>query len=142
MSTSTINTSKGPGCLIELIWFVLIGWWLGQAAIALAYLLMVTVIGIPIGIVILNNLPMIVALRPAPDSLLIATTGDGRNTIVGRGAPQLPLIVRAIYFILIGWWLAAIWIEVAYALCAIIIGLPLGFWMFDKVATILTLRQD
>ena len=142
MGTTTVSTSKGPGCLIQIIWFVFIGWWLGQAAIALAYLCMVTIIGIPIGILIMNNLPLIIALRPAPGSLLITTTSSGGTIVSGMGRPQLPFIVRAVWFVLFGWWLTALWIEAAYFLCIIVIGLPLGFWMFDKVPALLTLRQD
>ena len=138
MST-VISTRRGPGCLLELLWFIFIGWWLGQAAIAVAYVCMVTIIGIPIGIAILNNLPMIIALRPASADLVVSATPGGQTVVTGR--PQLPFVVRALWFIVFGWWLAALWIEAAYFLCAIVIGLPFAFWMFDRVAAVLTLRQ-
>ena len=141
MSTN-INTQRGPGCLVQLLWFIVIGWWLGQAAIALAYLCMVTVIGIPIGIAILHNVPMIISLHPAAQDLLVTTTTGGQTVVTGVGKPQLPFIVRAIWFVVFGWWLTALWVEVAYFLCAIIIGLPFGFWMFDTVPAVLTLRQS
>jgi uncharacterized membrane protein YccF (DUF307 family) len=141
MSTTVVRTSRGPGCLMQLLWFVLVGWWLGQAAIAIAYVCLVTIIGIPIGVVILNNLPMIIALRSAPETVLVGAA-DGRAFMAGRGERQLPLLIRAAWFILLGWWLTAIWVEIAYFLCAIIIGLPAGFWMFDRVPMLLTLRQD
>ena len=139
MST-VISTQRGPGCLLQLLWFIFIGWWLGQAAIAVAYVCMVTIVGIPIGIAILNNLPMIIARRPASADLVVSATPGGRTVVTGR--PQLPFILRALWFIVFGWWLTALWIEAAYFLCAIVIGLPFGFWMFDRVAAVLTLRQS
>ncbi len=36
------------------------------------------------------------------------------------------LLVRALYFVLIGWWLSAIWAVAAWILCLTIIGLPFG----------------
>lgn len=141
VSTSHVSTSRGPGCLIQLLWFIFIGWWLGQAAVALAFFLMVTIIGIPVGIIIVNNLPLIVALRQPPENLRITTTADGRAIVAGAGRPQLPFILRALWFVVFGWWLTGLWIEAAYLLCITVIGLPLGFWMFDKAPAILTLRQ-
>jgi uncharacterized membrane protein YccF (DUF307 family) len=141
MST-VVTTSRGPGCLIQLLWFVFVGWWLGQAAAVVAYLCMLTVIGIPIGIVILHNLPRIVALRAEPESVLVTSTASGQTVAAGQGRAQFPFLVRALWFVLVGWWLTALWIEVAFALCATIIGLPVGFWMFDKTPAVLTLRQN
>ena len=51
------------------------------------------------------------------------------------------LLVRAIYFVLVGWWLSAIWIAVAWALHASIVGMLVGFWMFDRVPAIVTLAR-
>ena len=49
--------------------------------------------------------------------------------------------MRAVWFVFIGWWLSALAIGVAYFLCAIIIGLPLGFMIFNALPWILTLRD-
>ncbi len=46
-----------PGCLVQLFFFVFIGWWLGALAIILAYALFLTVIGIPLGVMIINKIP-------------------------------------------------------------------------------------
>lgn len=136
MSTVIVR-QKDPGCLIQLLWFALIGWWLGQLWIAIAWALMVSIIGIPIAVIMLNKIPAVMALRN-PDSLMVTRKGD---VVVVSESPQHNLLIRAIYFLLIGWWFSGIWLEVAYALCLTIIGLPLGFWMFDRVPGIVSLRR-
>jgi len=128
-----IIVKKGPGCLVQILWFLFIGWWLGGFAVSAAYILFLFIVTIPLGIAILNNIPMIMALRQ-PDRLI---TPYGEVHV-----PQYPFLIRALWFILFGWWLAAIALTVGYALCMTIIGLPLGFWIFDMVPGLLTLRRS
>ena len=51
------------------------------------------------------------------------------------------LLIRALYFVLIGWWFSAIWLAVAWALHVSIIGMLIGFWMFNRVPAIVSLRR-
>ena len=50
------------------------------------------------------------------------------------------LLVRAIWFLFIGSWLSAAAIFVAYFACLTIVGLPLGFMIFNRLPAIMTLR--
>ena len=43
--------------LVRIVWFILLGWWLGAVAISLAWLLNVLIITLPVGLFILNRLP-------------------------------------------------------------------------------------
>lgn len=134
MSAASASSQRNPGCLIQLLWFVFIGWWAGQIWIAVAWLLMVTIVGIPLGVMMMNKVPQVIALRDqAGTAVSSGTTGAAR---------QHNILLRAIYFVLIGWWLSAIWIELAYIICLTIIGLPLGFWMFDAVPVLVSLRRS
>ncbi len=135
MSSVRVNTS--PGCLIQILWFAFIGWWLGQIWIVAAYIVMLTIIGIPVAIPMFNRLPQIIALRAPSQELSVSGTG---SVTLGRRA-QRPFVLRAIYFVLIGWWLTAIWVEVAYLLTASIIGLPFAFLMFDLTPTVMSLQR-
>jgi len=125
-----------------VLWFVFIGWWAGQVWIFIAWLLMLSVIGIPLGIMMMNKVPRVIALRGESTALTV-TSVDGETVVsVGGQVPQHNIILRAIYFLLIGWWLSAFWMELAYAICLTIIGLPVGFWMFDRVPALVSLRRS
>jgi hypothetical protein len=93
--------------------------------------------GLPFGLWMLNRLPQVVTLKPSRSDLVLTTTGH----VLERNVPQAPFLLRALYFLLIGWWLSAVWIAVAWALCASIIGMVIGFWMFDRVPAIITLAR-
>jgi len=142
MSTVVIGPQKqGPGCLVQLLWFLFVGWWAGQLWIVLAWLLMLSVIGLPLGVMMLNKVPQVIALRGESTTLTVTSVGGVTVVSAGGQVPQHNIILRAIYFILIGWWLSAIWMELAYGICLTIIGLPVGFWMFDKVPALVSLRR-
>jgi uncharacterized membrane protein YccF (DUF307 family) len=126
--------------LIRVIWFLLVGWWLGQLALLLAWLLIVTIIGLPIGILILNRLPEIITLRPYTRRTAVRWVG-GSTVVETAGLRQLPFWVRAVYFVLIGWWFSLIWLEVAFLLGLTIVLLPVSFLMFSKSAAVTTLRR-
>ena len=91
------------------------------------------VVTIPFGIVILNNIPMIMALRQPPQMI----TAYGPVNV-----PQHNFLLRALWFIFVGWWLAGLALTVGYFLCMTIIGLPFGFALFDAVPAMLTLRRS
>lgn len=139
-----VNQAGGPGCVVQFLWFWFIGWWMAQFAIAIAWFSMATIIGIPLGIYIINRISQIIALRSPNSKQQTRVTVSGNNTRVeiNGGANQLNIIIRILYFFFIGWWLSAIWMEFAYFFCLIIIGFPLGFWMFDKTPAVLTLQRS
>jgi uncharacterized membrane protein YccF (DUF307 family) len=141
MDNTTVQMKKNPGCLFQILWFAFIGIWLGQVWMIIAWILMVTIIGIPLGVAMLNKLPFIIALRQEPVEVKVMRRADG--TLIQRevSPTQVNFFLRVLYFILIGWWFSALWMEVAYALCCSVIGLPIGFWMFDLVPTVVSLKR-
>jgi uncharacterized membrane protein YccF (DUF307 family) len=120
-----------PGCLVQLIFFIFIGWWLGALAVTLAYLLFLTIIGIPLGVKIINKIPYLMALRNTAPVI----------SFIGQKTEQINIFIRIIWYLLLGWELTAIWLTIAYLFCCTILGMPIGFWMFDKAPAILTLHK-
>ena len=132
-----VARQSGPGLLIRALYFILFGLWFSGIWAAVAWVLSVTIIGLPLGLLMLNRLPQVVTLKPSGGDLLITANGQ----VIERDVRQAPFLLRAIYFLLIGWWLSLIWIALAWALCASIVGMVIGFWMFNRVPAIITLAR-
>jgi uncharacterized membrane protein YccF (DUF307 family) len=126
---------KPPNLILRVIWFILIGWWLTGILSVAAWALNATIIGLPLGLWVINRLPLAATLRPASSQYRLE---DG---ILRSGVEQHPFVLRAIYFVLIGWWLSGLWMVVAYALLLTIIGMPAAFWMYGRIGAVTTLYR-
>jgi uncharacterized membrane protein YccF (DUF307 family) len=56
-------------------------------------------------------------------------------------ARQQPFLLRAIWFLFVGWWLSAIFITVGFALLVLVITIPFGLYILHRVPQAQTLRQ-
>ena len=115
---------------IRALWFLFVGLWAGQIWLLVAWLLNLTLIGLPAGMWMLNQLPQVMTLRQQRRGLQMPARRSG-----------VPFVARAIYFVLVGWWLSLLWVELAWLASALILGLPLGFLMFERAGTIATLAD-
>jgi len=122
--------------LVRAVWFLLIGWWATGIWLAVAWLLNVTIILLPLGIKMINKVPLVVSLKN-PTETLVADSASIRR----RKTPQRNLLVRGLWFLLIGWWLSAIWMGVAYLFTLSILGLPIAVWMYDRLPWIVSLYR-
>jgi uncharacterized membrane protein YccF (DUF307 family) len=133
-----IRQQSGPNLLIRALYFIIFGLWFSGIWAAVAWVLCVTIIGLPFGLWMLNRLPQVATLKPQRQDLVITASGQVNR----RDVPQAPWLVRAIYFLLIGWWFSALWIALAWALCASVLGMVLGFWMLNRVPAVITLARQ
>lgn len=131
----------GPSFLVRAVWFLLVGWWLTAIVISIAYVLALSVIGLPFAFYIFNRIPAVLTLRGRTKTYQVDTSADGTRTLTSANIAQLPLLLRAIWFVLIGFWLGAIWMSVAYVLCLLIVTLPFGLAMFNRVGAVMTLLR-
>lgn len=137
-----LRQDDGPNLLVRALWFLFIGLWLGALSTVLAWLLNLTIIGLPLGLMILNRLPRIMTLKPTPLRLQVSVQNG--VTIIQQTRPlQRPLAIRALYFLLIGCWGSALWLLAAWLLvgATLGLGLPLAFWMFDRAPFVTTLSR-
>ena len=123
------------------MWFVFIGWHITLWWILIAWLLNLTIIGLPLGLWMLNRVPLVLTLRTIRSYNVAAASGD---EVVWRyeNVRQHPFGSRALYFALVGWWFSLLWAVLAWILCVSIIGLPLGVWMFNRLPEVTTLMRQ
>ncbi|SDR29412.1 hypothetical protein [Natronobacterium texcoconense] len=116
--------------LVRAIWFLLVGWWLTPIVVNIAWALNVTVILAPIGIKVVNLVPTVLTLQE-PRSL-------GRP---GLERGQHSLLIRALYFVFVGWWLSFFWANLTALLAITIIGLPIAIWMANRLPFVTSLYR-
>ena len=63
---------------------------------------------------------------PQPDQRP-ASVASSSPVVIARHSEGPPLLVRALWFIFIGWWLTGLVNVLAYLIALTIIGLPLAF---------------
>lgn len=69
------------------------------------------------------------------------TTNIGGPTIVFTHQHTGPgFFIRALWYLFIGWWASALAIVIAYFAMFTIIGIPLAFFVINRLPTVLTLR--
>lgn len=64
------------------------------------------------------------------------------NVSVQTGNTGPGFLTRALYFVFVGWWLGYLWLNIGFALCALIITLPLGLIMLNRLPKVMTLRPS
>ena len=60
--------------------------------------------------------------------------GNPSSVIVTRRQGP-PFLVRVLWYLFIGWWLAGISLALGYLAAVTIVGLPLAFWIFNRTGT-------
>ena len=59
-----VERSSGPNLLVRFVWWLFIGWWASGIVVGLAWLSLISIVGIPLGIWLINHLPSVLTLRP------------------------------------------------------------------------------
>jgi uncharacterized membrane protein YccF (DUF307 family) len=127
------RTQSGTTLLVRVVWFFFVGWWLGFLWTLLAWGFNLTLIGLPVGLMMLNATPKVTTLRAQ----------SRQRYYPHQPAPyEQPFLLRTIWFVLIGWWASLLWVLLAYGLSVTILLMPIAFWMYDRVPTITTLAAE
>jgi uncharacterized membrane protein YccF (DUF307 family) len=111
--------------ILNVIWFVLAGFWMALGYALAALIMFILIITIPFGVAALRI--GVFALWPFG------------KTVVRRGdAGAGSTIGNVIWFVLAGWWLIVMHVITGVALCLTIIGIPLGLANFKLIPVTLT----
>jgi len=140
-SFTVAETKDGPGYLVRALWFLLVGWWATAIVSALAWLALITIIGLPLGIYLVNRLPTVLTLRPRTSTVSTWTDADGRTMSTVVRLEQVPWPARGVWFVFVGWWASGLVMSLGYLLVLTIIGLPLGLMVFNRVPFVASLYR-
>ena len=140
-SSVIVTRRQGPPFLVRVLWYLFIGWWLTGISLALGYLAAITIVGLPLAFWIFDRTGTLLTLRPRP--VTVSVSHDGGVTVVESGhREQRSLLLRVVYFVLVGWWAALIWMTIAYFLCLTILLLPVGLMMLNRLPEVFTLHRN
>lgn len=144
MAENIISTKSGRSVsevpfIIRVLWFFIVGWELTGAWILIAWALNLTIIGLPLGLWMIDRVPQVLTLKSRTGTWVV-NRKNGFSQFSPKRQPSI--LVRAAYFVLIGWWFSLLWAGLAWLLCASIIGLPLGVMMLHALPTVTTLHQN
>jgi len=138
MTTTPVVQQHGLLWLIlRIVYFVVFGLWFSGIWAAIAWVISVTIIGLPVGLWMLNRLPQVSTLQPARQNVVFTESGKAYLNELR----QHNFLLRALYFVFIGWWFSALWLTLAWALSASIIGIPIAFWMINRTPGVMTLAN-
>ena len=132
---------QGPGLLVRALWFILVGWWLTGIVSTIAWFAMITIIGLPLGIWLINRIPTVITLRPRTRQVQQMVDSAGFTRFVDVPVAQVSWVVRGVWFILVGWWASAIVMAIGYALIVLILTIPIGLWMYNRVPFVASLYR-
>lgn len=133
-------TESGLGMLaLRILYFYTIGGILGGLWLILSWFACLTVIGIPLGVWMIHQVPQIMTLKKDHEWEVVRV-GE-TSTAVVRRVEQHALPVRAVYFLAVGWWLSLVWLKIAIGAAATFILLPISFWMINRLPKVMTLHK-
>ncbi len=132
---------SGPNLLIRIVWWLFVGWWASGIVVGIAWVALITIVGIPLGIYLINRLPTVLTLRPRSRSWSLGQDEEGRTVTSDRGRPQVAWPIRGLWFIFVGWWASAIWMAAAWLIQLTVIGIPVALLMFNRTPFIASLYR-
>lgn len=124
--------------LIRAVWFFLVGWHMTLVWVGVAWIVNLTIIGLPLGVWMIERVPQLLTLKSTGGSYNYQKDGG----VVYRSQPQLFFLFRILYFIVFGWWVSLLWAIVAYLLCLSVIGLPFGVIMLNQLPFVTSLHRQ
>lgn len=70
------------------------------------------------------------------------STGRHGQTVVVEARPEPNILIRALWFIFLGWWLSGWAVLLAIVLQLTLIGIPAAVWLINRIPQITTLRSS
>ena len=138
---TVLEVKTGPHILVRIVWYVLVGWWVTGIAMAIAWLAAIVIVGLPLSFWLVNRIPTLLTLRPRREQYLMMTGADGVTRMQKLATQQTNVLLRIVYFVLVGWWASLLWMAASYGLMLTILGIPLGMMMVNRIPFVFSLHR-
>ena len=80
-----------------------------------------------------------VDLQPDAEGVRVVATPYGVRV---AGTRQYSMVLRAVYFVLVGWWVSMFVAFAAWLVSLTLVGLPAGLWLMNRLPEVTTLRRN
>jgi uncharacterized membrane protein YccF (DUF307 family) len=137
-----VEPQRGVPFLIRVLWFFLVGWYVTLWWVLAAWVFNISIIGLPVGLWMLNRVPLVLTLRTQRGYTVTQVDANGAVRSRYESVPQISWVLRFLYFVFIGWWFSLIWSLLGWLLCVTIIGMPLGVLMLNRLPNVTTLMRQ
>ncbi|HVA89235.1 MAG TPA: zinc ribbon domain-containing protein [Chloroflexota bacterium] len=125
-----------PPLPLRAVWFVVAGIALSLLWVIVAWLALISVFGRSVSARMLDHTPDVLTLQ----------MGDWQPstwmTYPALSPSPYPTPMRAIYFLLVGWWASLVWLILGYLAGLTVIGAPLARRMFTAAPTVAYLADS
>jgi len=138
---SIVEFKSGPHILVRAVWYLFIGWWLTAILMVAAWIAAITLVGLPLSFYLVNRIPTVLTLRPRREQHAMVLGEHGVTRYRRVATQQTSTLVRIVYFVLVGWWLSALWMLGSYLLMLTVIGIPIGLMMVNRLPFIFSLHR-
>jgi uncharacterized membrane protein YccF (DUF307 family) len=128
------------GWAFTFTWALLVGSWATLIGTAIAWVLIVTGIGAPYGMRLLNRLPRW-AFPEVPGLQFLTTIPEMVQTLESKSNEQVHPGVRIAYTIVIGWWLSLLALVLAWLVMMSLYGIPSAQRLQSRVPRLATLSR-
>lgn len=125
----------------RIAWFVFAGIWLTGLWVVATWVTLCTIVGRPLAARMLDLMPTVLTLRPPGSRYGVLPVSPGLLPIPHPGVPQHELVIRAAYFLFVGWWASLVWMILAYVISLSAVGMPLAYRMFGLTPTVAHLER-
>ena len=127
-----------PPLPARVAWCLLAGIWLTPLWLVGTWLCLCTVVGIPLAARMLDLAPTVLTLRPPRDAMV---RWHAQEAGLIPAVPQHDTLVRALYFLFVGWWASLVWMIIAYVVSLTVVGMPAGYRMLELAPAVAHLQR-
>ena len=127
-----------PPLPARVAWCLLAGIWLTPLWLIGTWLCLCSVVGTPLAARMLDMAPTVLTLRSPRDAM---ARRRHRGTAVIAPLPQHEPLLRALYFVFVGWWASLTWLIVAYLISLTVVGMPAGYRMLELAPAVAHLQR-